>query len=224
MKTVINSDERLLITGKTGSGKTFLARYLTKGLRRLVVLDGKGTLTDWGLDDFGSRGLRQDVFRLRAIPPIGRDPLEYWDGVLTDCFKAGNLTVYIDELYAVNPPGNKILPGLWALYTRGREFGIGVWSSTQRPTWIPLVALSEAEHFVMFRLSLMEDRQRLAAFMSADVLTPIKDIHGFFYMFAQWEEPVYYRQLLVKHNSAIMESHNTPPKDLDRREVTRLLQ
>lgn len=188
------------------------------------MLDGKGTLTDWNLDDYSAHGLRGDSYRLRAIPPVGRDPLPYWESVLNDCFKSGNVTVYIDELYAIVPPNEKILPSLWSLYTRGREFGIGVWSSTQRPVWIPLVALSESEHYIMFRLALLEDRRRMAAFMGEEVLSPITDLHGFFYSLAQWDKPEYYRQLAVKHNSSVVDSVNVLPVDLDRRSVSRMLQ
>lgn len=193
------SNERVFICGKTGSGKTFLARYLTRKIKRLVVLDGKGTLggADWGLEDWNENNDVRDpqaAFRLRAVPGLKSDLTDYWDSVLETCMRAGNITIYIDELYAVCPPNKAASPTLFACYTRGREFGLGMWASTQRPVWIPLVAMSEAEHFFMFRLQLWEDKQRLAAFMGDEVLNPIRDEHGFFYMKAIEDDVTYFHQ------------------------------
>jgi hypothetical protein len=39
--------------------------------------------------------------------------------------------------------------------------GVEVWSATQRPANIPLVAISEAEHVYCFRLQLPQDRSRI---------------------------------------------------------------
>jgi hypothetical protein len=201
----IKSNERVLITGKTGSGKTFLARYITRPVKRLVVLDGKGTLSDWGLELYNHETKRKlqsgEPVRIRALPNLGDNIRDYWEEILTVAYTSGNVTVYIDELYAVCPPNEKPLDILWTCYTRGRELGIGIWSSTQRPTWIPLFALSEAEHFFMFRLQLEEDRKRMAAFMTPDVTRIITDIHGFYYMFAEDERPEYVKQLEVKDTS-----------------------
>lgn len=203
----LSTNERVFITGKTGSGKTFLARYLTRKIKRLVVLDGKGTLgtPDWALEPFEQNIEKlnsKEPFRLRAVPGLKTDLTAYWDDVLETTLRAGNVTIYIDELYAVVPPNKTASPTLFGCYTRGREFGVGVWASTQRPVWIPLVAMSEAEHFFMFRLQLMEDKQRLAAFMGADVLQPIYDEHGFYYAKAADDYVRYYHQFQPQEKEA----------------------
>lgn len=203
----LKTNERILATGKTGSGKTYLSRYITQKVKRLVVLDGKGTLSDWDLVPYGpdiKRTLfRNEPIRTRVLAPIGSDILAFWEEVLEVCFIAGNLTLYIDELYAVSPPNQRASNNLWSIYTRGRELGIGVWACTQRPAWIPLFALSEAEHFFCFRLQLNDDRARMAEFMGPSVLNPIKDIHGFWYARAVDEEPRYIKQLEVTDKKTV---------------------
>lgn len=193
--TTIQSSNRVFICGKTGSGKTTLARELCKGLNRLVVLDSKATLTDWGLDDWGDKRYRRKFAkrggRLRALAPIHEDPLEYWIEVLSWIWEQGNITCYIDELFAVVPPRSNPPHILNSLYTRGREFGIGMWASTQRPASVPLMTISESEFYLMFRLSLGDDRKRMAEFMTDAVLEPIKDVHGFYFMRAQDDAPTY---------------------------------
>lgn len=222
----LSSNDRLFICGKTGSGKTYLARYLTKSLKRLVVLDGKGTLgtTDWRLTDWSdSIDLKdpESQFRLRAVPPLKTELAEYWDSILLACLRAGNITVYIDELYAVCPPNKNPTPTLFACYTRGREFGLGVWSSTQRPVWIPLVSMSEAEHFFMFRLQLLEDKQRLAAFMGSEILTPIQDEHGFYYMRAIDDNVHYFEKFNPIVQPAQVEKEIIPPDDMPKNDRPR---
>ncbi len=189
------STDRVFACGKTGSGKTYLMERLTRSLPRLVVLDGKGTLGTWGLSEWNreSRSLlhNQEPVRVRVTWDLGQDVFEFWENVLEEIYASGNVTMYCDELYALAEKPGQVQPALRAIYTRGRELNIGAWASTQRPVSVPLVCLSESEHYFMFRLSMDDDRSRMAEFMTQEVREPIKDLHGFFYMYAQADSPVY---------------------------------
>lgn len=193
----VATNERLFIAGKTGSGKTYLMKWLTRSVKRFVVLDGKGSLYDWGLDDWETdKQERLEFFnggngRFRVPPPHRIDAQAYYSNLMGLLYEIGNLTIYIDELYAIVDPGSKPTPEFNAIYTRGREFGLGVWSSTQRPVFVPLVAISESEAFICFRLNLIEDRKRMAGYMSPAVINQVRDPHGFYYMRAEDEAPRY---------------------------------
>lgn len=195
----IKTNERVIIVGKTGSGKTTLARYITTATRRLLVIDSKGSLGKWDLEPFDDEALEKlrsgGAVRARVLRPP-EDDGSFYGHVFKAAYEAGNVVIYIDEMFAIVPPGSRAPEYMQACYTRGREFGIGVWSSTQRPASIPLIAISEAEHFFMFRLTLFEDRKRMSEFMSPAVLRPIKDRHGFYYINATGEEVSYVRSLL----------------------------
>lgn len=199
MSRNIKSNDRLFITGKTGSGKTFLAKYLTANLNRLVVLDGKGTLDSWDLELYDEKNKRRLIenkpVRTRVVYNPQYTLQENWNDILETVYLSGNCTIYIDELYTVVPPGknpNNYLTGIW---TRGRELNIGGWASTQRPASIPFIVITESEFFFMFRLLMEEDKIRMSTFMGKSVLEPIKDKYGFYYYDALEDNPIYISKL-----------------------------
>jgi DNA helicase HerA-like ATPase len=195
----IKSYERVFFCGRTGSGKTFAAKHICARLPRLVVLDPKGTLTDWNLEPWDRetrRLLRQGYpVRARVVVPFGADATEIWEEAFYAVYSGGNCTLYIDEVYGVVEPGSKPPSGLTAIWTRGRELKVGGFASSQRPTWVPLFILSEADHLFTFRLSLEEDRRRMAAFMGPEVEGVIRDLHGVYYSHATWDRPLYVPEL-----------------------------
>lgn len=159
-------NQRVAVMGMTGSGKTFFCRALLSGRPRLIVLDPKGLLNPrtnpkWNLElwDQGIRRMEAGkAARLYIPPPLDDSEYEDWfDQIL----RLRNVTVYIDELYGVGPAsGSK---GLRALFTRGRELGIGVYACFQRPRWIPMYSLSEAEWKIVFRLEMQQDKDYVAS-------------------------------------------------------------
>lgn len=197
MAFIIKANDRVLLAGKTGSGKTWLAEHLLNRVERLVVIDSKGSLGHWRLDEPGDRDWRAfeqgEPGRYRILPPISDNPQVYYEALFEKLYGIGNLIVYMDEAYAVTPQGAR--PGKWlsALYTRGRELGIGTWSSTQRPAWIPGFLISEADVLIVFRLQLPEDRKKLAAVGGESMLTRVPDPHGFYLYRLEDEEPTYYQ-------------------------------
>lgn len=201
----VKANDRTFIAGKTGSGKTFFARYLLQSAKRLVVLDPKGMLSreedpDWRLTDWsaaGEKALRGGKpCRLRVPYPQNGD----WAPFVKAVFEARNVTLYIDEMYGVVSPGKnpEVLDWLTACWTRGRQLGIGVITATQRPVWVPLFSMSESDWFFVFRLTLDEDRKRLASFMGPSAMYPIPDEFGFLSYNVRWQAPVYTPQLNVR--------------------------
>ena len=193
----VKASDRVTLVGQTGSGKTYLARRLCSGIARLLILDAKDELAGWGAADLTAKNLRRldrdEPFRLRWVPAPG----ETWryEELFERAYYAGNMTVYIDELTDAVPHGMRAGTYLTSLYQRGRSLGVGVFACTQRPAWVPLVCLSEAQGLFMFRLRLENDRRRMAEMIGPAALEPIRDDHGFYVTHQTWSQPRYYRRV-----------------------------
>lgn len=200
---IVKDNQRVAYIGKTGSGKTTLARFVTAPLPRLIVLDGKGSLggSDWNLSQSRAtkRSLeRGDNGRLRVTGVTWSD----WQPSLDMAWSIGNVVVYIDEMLLVAP--SKPPVQLARLYQIGREKGIGVQASTQRPRNVPAIMLSEAEWIFLFRVSRADDRKAVSDFGDENEVMrrPIHDEHGFYAFNAQWRAPVYYKRFSVRDSVA----------------------
>jgi hypothetical protein len=147
-------NDRCTYIGKTGCGKTTLAEVILSQFTNVIAVDSKHTL-NWA----GFRVIKNEN-GLNGIKPgenvIFRVP-DHWGNEEFDKFfrwvlKRGNTTVYVDEMYAVASAHTTPQSGLGAIATRGRELGVGLHASTQRPTRVPLFLISESEHQFLFTL------------------------------------------------------------------------
>jgi len=218
---VIHSWQRVAFTGKTGSGKTFAANYLLKPIRRLLVIDPKMQLVNdrsWRLEPPSREGIKalRDGEYARLVywqpPAIDNEGFPIWDSVFEFAWDIGDVVVYIDEMYSVAKNGRMSYP-LRRLYTQGRFPLIGVWASTQRPSFVPLEMFSEAEWSFTFTLRMEDDRRRVARSLGFDqLLEPIRDEHGFWACYQTWPEPMYFRQLDVSTETTMQRAveRNTP--------------
>lgn len=207
----IEPDHRLALVGKTQSGKTHAAGILALGIQRLLVLDGKGLLANparrrngkysWNLTEWESREgakirakmANGEAGRLRVPAPLSGG----WEPFLEWAYRQENITVYIDEMYAVTDGNTK--PGKWlnALYTRGAELGIGVWAATQRPRNVPVIMFSEAEWKFLFRLTQYDDRRRMVDEFGPVALEMLPPHHFLLYNDA-WDTPKPYDNIVSK--------------------------
>jgi hypothetical protein len=166
---VIKPSEHVFIAGRTGSGKTYLARKYLARYPYVVALDTKGTLV-WPevpeeeltlvtrLADLGGAKTPRIIYR-----PVWEEmELEFYNEFFRWCYIRGNTIVWVDEAMSVCPNPMKIPDYYKAILTRGRELKVAVWSLTQRPSGIPQVIMSESTHFFIFDLNMPQDREKLA--------------------------------------------------------------
>jgi hypothetical protein len=81
------------------------------------------------------------------------------------CLERGNTMAATDELFyhAHGTNFESAAPWLFYYITGGRSEGCGCMYAFQRPVWVPKVALSETEHFLVWYLQEQEDRDAIDA-------------------------------------------------------------
>lgn len=205
----VKPDQRVLFVGKTGSGKTHLAEYMSEPISRLIAFDPKPSLRKWerletvtSLNHADVRALRRGENRRIRIP----DPQKGMDGWLPWLqlvWEIGDVTVYIDEINLVVYPKRNPSIQFSRLYQQGRERGIGVWGATQRPVNIPLICVTEAEWLFEFRIGNKADRKLIADYGddSGKMAEPIRDEHGFYTFNQSWREAIYTQRLTKRQET-----------------------
>ena len=163
------SNQRALITGATGTGKTTLGRYLLAPYPRILIIDSKctygGREGEPGYEMVSTprnlRNLRRSVDYIQYRPDELHQSVSDYDEVYKWAYRRGDLMIYTDEAFLVHH-GSYAPDWLRACVTCGRELGIGMITGTQRPRGIDLRLMTEAEIFLSFELRHRDDRRRMA--------------------------------------------------------------
>ncbi len=181
------SNERVFIAGRTGSGKTYLAKHLTKKWPNLIAYDEKYTLEIprakilTSIDELKKGGAGRFVFRPKDSDiKTAREREKLLDEFFRIIYLSQNRIVWVDEIHAVAENAVKIPHYLKAIITRGREKNIGMIALTQRPAFIPGFFMSEAEHYFIFKLQLPQDRDRVQEYIGEVDFNDLGP-HEFFY-------------------------------------------
>jgi ABC-type dipeptide/oligopeptide/nickel transport system ATPase component len=180
----VRNDERAVIVGRTGSGKTTLARQILSRCYNVIAYDVKGEIE---IEDaiIITNPERLSHIRLSGRSVVYRPSPEFWgmdyvEGFFKWVYMKRNCTLYVDEMYAVME-GNRSANWFRAILTRGRSLKIRTIACTQRPFSIPLSLLSESDKRYMFELSLQDDRKRMSELMGDEVLNPLPVKYAFYF-------------------------------------------
>lgn len=163
-------NERAILVGRTGSGKTTLAEQICRHFPYVVVYDAKRRIAWDGFaryETFAALTAAPDFHTHMIYSPIIQERLDVRgdfaptvDQFFWWVFARENTFLYVDEVKLITH-GDFAPMGYRACITSGRELNIAVMSATQRPRRIPQEILSETEHVYAFALQLDQDRDRM---------------------------------------------------------------
>lgn len=187
-KVVIESNERVAVSGKTGSGKTYLAKKLIwNRFDRCIFYDWKwqhykelNAPVVHTIEDVEAALTSEPVVEKLVYAPK-RKGLDVWNRLCYLCWDHTNIHLIADELKGVYQQDGWVA-GITDYHenimTRGRQKGVGMTNLSQRPKGIPLECLSEAEHFFSFRLNLKADRDRIGQIVGSEHQEKTRELKG----------------------------------------------
>jgi len=167
----LGQNDRGVLIGKTGCGKTTLAKFLVedyikpysvtwnpKGSDNVFRWNQKHVSTLQELYDAADDDEHRIIYTphpLVAEDEKTQEEFFYW------IYENKNRRIYIDEATSICYSANKVPRFLLAILNRGRERGISSLTATQRPSGVPMNILSESENYYVFKTLLPQDKQRV---------------------------------------------------------------
>lgn len=170
-------NERVLIVGANGSGKSvFAEQLLTAGYARTVTFDLKREFEPrfrydekvWILTKPSGLAWKQAIKRGHIIyrPEPQFRSREALDAVFEHLYyraqqygKRFPFVIYLDEGLSIAKMGKS--PFLESLIIEGRSMQVGMWFTSQRPLWIPVEIRSEAWRWYVFYLGYQDDMKEV---------------------------------------------------------------
>lgn len=160
------SDERLLIVGRTGSGKTYAALWHLSQVNFTeipwIIIDFKGDkninsipLAEYITPDKPPPA-KPGIFILRLQINQQAD----LEAFLWQVYARENIGLFIDEGYMIGT-GSQYSPAFRAILTQGRSKQIPVIINSQRPKWLDVFTVSEADKLQVYHLNVAGDKKAI---------------------------------------------------------------
>lgn len=173
----LNSHDRWFFVGRTGSGKSFLIKYLAgiyvRAGGRVAIVDGpdhgwcdkqhppatkgEGTVLCPRVVKRFAPNLRVQMYQ-PSVPGYADEGLMRF---VEDIFNEKNTLIIFDEIFGILDPNHQpvIITQVW---TQGRKHNVPAWAASQRPSRVPEVIMSQADNWGIFQLLNEQDKKKIA--------------------------------------------------------------
>ena len=182
----------ILIFGKRGSGKSYLANKLIENTKQLLIYD---TLCEYTNGVVFDTEHREDFLRFwgeryrrpyRLIyQPLNPD--QEIEEIAELVFAIGNITFLVEEIDCYCS-SFQIDPSFAHIVQRGRHKNITLIGVTQRPYGINRLLTSQAKEIFIFNTNEPRDREYLKNLLGQDVESKLDQLGKFQYL--QWRDDV----------------------------------
>jgi len=172
----------MAVIGQTGTGKSTLVKHILPVYKSLCVIDPKRTFEYPDIPIFDNPASIEKSKPIRFIyrpKPSLLDNLSAYDRVLKYCYLKRNIMIFIDDVVGIIPRFNPP-PYLKVCYQMGRERNVGVIACFQRPSGVPMVLMTEANTFCVFRLTRKDDIKRVQEYVPTYNPEELPDKYTFF--------------------------------------------
>lgn len=189
---LIAKNGRAALIGKTGTGKTHLAKTLIERHNGAVcVLDPKQLFIEspdemkrLRIERICSSLFEVKLFRPKrfVFRPLDKDfdNLELYDELYKWCYTRKNILVYTDDMAGIIPKGQN-LPYLRRCYTMGRQRGVSMLTAMQRPVTFPPYMFTDSEQFYVFYDPFPDDVKRVQAYVPGFKSAMVDEEYSFVY-------------------------------------------
>lgn len=213
-----NTQERVAVIGRTGSGKTrlasFILSYAPYDKMPWVIFDFKGEELFNGIEHLREIGFKDKpkepgLYRISPRPNEAEETEDFMWGI----HERGRTGCYFDETLQI--PGHYKAGAFRALLTQGRSKRIPCILNTQRPSGVSPYVFSEADHFAIFHLNRREDVDAVRSYVSDDVdlHAPLPQYHSRWY---DVKDDATYHLRPVEDDAAILARFNSRLKPRSR--------
>jgi len=202
----IKSNTRILVVGRSGSGKTtFTTNYLWNSFSpkiRKIFIDPKheAGYIHYDIINTNCKELESDLNKYNNILYMPSDvTIQDFDKLCSLCYNKGNIVLFIDES-AFYCTSSSMPKNYRKLMIMGRSRGIGVVNTTQRPHGVNQLLISEAEHLFIFNLNLKRDKDKLKAMIPFEKHPLIDNLslYHFLYCNLRDNQYIYFKPLKIK--------------------------
>lgn len=163
MRLALNPDQRGAIIGKTGTGKSYLARRLLPKKSALAIIDPKQQFDfpNCKIYDSADKILKEKPSRFIYRPkPENMSNIADYNKIYRYCYERGNILVYTDDMVGIMDR-TKYPHYMGVCYMMGRAKKVAMLSAFQRPAWLPGFLMSESNKFYVFILNQPTDVKKV---------------------------------------------------------------